>query len=535
MASSLDPELLPSGDNLPGAPRVTKCRITRADPPYPRLGRCGQMDKRDGFLLLGCLAALLLGCPEEEMDDDSAVEELPALVAPGDLEGLIVEEGYQLRWTDTNDGVAGYRVEGKGPQDSAFAPLDELDPGTQSFLDGAFDPGSRPVYRVLAVDGERQSDPAELDSELRYWTYARLIGYDALWGDAGPTRQELISGHVTWDLQQKASAADNFHLLLLGDWYGDEGSVYVHAVAGGSEILEQDELNMGDERTYRDFFDWMVASYPAQHYVISYWSHGGGSARSDRDIGYDYTDDDSLDPEETGGMLAYLAEITGQPVEVFSVCACLTQMVENAYALKDAVRYFVAGESVVGCGCDVLDVMWDAPDQSALEIADATVAAHHSSQYPNDVVFASVDVSEVAAMADHFDALARALDTFASVDEANAEAIKEAANATQNMNYNPGYGSVYCEYLDVVDLCDNLQGIGDADVEAEAAAVSAFVQGELLTSMMLQNDYSGMYADAHGISILHPTPNYHWYDADSYGALSFCLDTYWDEYIGGLY
>ena len=497
------------------------------------------MDRRCGFCTLAfvCLATtVLLGCPEDEVaDDDSATGELPALAAPANLEGLIVEGGYQLRWTDTNDGAAGFRVESCGPEGTAFAILEELGPDVSCFLDGTFDPATRPVYRVTAVDGDRQSDPAELDSALRYWTYARLIGYDALWGDSGPTRQELISGHVTWDLQQKASAADNFHLLLLGDWYGDEGSIYVHAGPDGTEIVEQHELNTGDEHTYRDFFDWMVASYPAQHYVISYWSHGGGSARSDRDIGYDYTDDDSLEPEEMGGMLDHLADLTDRPVEVFSVCACLTQMVENAYALKDSVRYFVAGESVVGCGCDVLDVFWDQPDQTPRAIADATVAAHESTQYPNDVVFASVDVSQAEAMAEHFDALARTLDAYTSTSEANADAVKAAANATQNMNYTPGQGSVYCEYLDVVHLCANLQGLDDADVVSRAATVSAFVQDELLTSVMLQNDASGLYPDAHGLSILHPTPNYHWYDADSYSTLSFCLDTYWDEYIGGLY
>jgi len=496
------------------------------------------MKKRDGLLAMACLAATLsLGCPGDEVtdDDDSSTGELPALLAPIDLEGLIVEGGYQLRWTDTNDGAAGHRVESRGPQDAEFTALEDLEPGSSSYLDGAFAPQNRPVYRVWAVDGDRQEESAELDSTLRYWTYARLIGYDALWGDSGPTRQELLSGHVTWDLQQKASSADNFHLLLFGDWYGDEGSVYVYAGPDGTEITDHDEPNTGDEITYRDFFDWMVANYPAQHYVISYWSHGGGSARSDRDIGYDYTDDDSLDPEETGRMLAYLADISGRPVEVFSVCACLTQMVENAYALKDAVRYFVAGESVVGCGCDVLDVFWDQPDQTPREIADATVAAHESTMYPNDVVFSSVDVSRAEAMAEHFDALALALDTYVSASEANEEALKSAAAATQNMNYTPGVGSVYAEYLDVVDLCDNLQTLDDPDVTAQAAAVSAFVQDDLITAMMLQNDYSGMYADAHGISILHPTPNYHFYNADSYGTLTFCLDTHWDEYIDGLY
>ena len=317
------------------------------------------------FVSMG-LALVVLGCPEDDGldDDDSSEQQQSELRAPADLEGLVVEGSYQLRWIDSNAGDSHWQILRRAAEAEDFEELAVQ--GETLYLDERFDPTAPPVYRVCAVDGARGGECADLDSSVRYWTYIRIIGYDSLWGDDGPTRQEIISWHLTWDLTEKAPDADNFNLLLMGDWYGDEGSIWAHAGAGGNEIVEVDEINTGDVQDYRDFFDWAVAVHPGQHYVVSYWSHGGGSAVNiDAAIGYDDTDADSLDTEETGEILRYLADISGQQVELFSACACLTQMVENAYALRDAVRYFVAGETVVGCGCDALDVFWDDPDQTA--------------------------------------------------------------------------------------------------------------------------------------------------------------------------
>lgn len=494
------------------------------------------MGRRETWAAVALAAGALLGCPADviEGDDDSAEQQPVELRAPVDLEGLVVDASYQLRWTDSNSGAADWEISSRAAGEDAFEPLAELGAVETGYLDEQYEASAAPVYRVCPVDGERVGDCAELDSTVRYWTYIRIIGYDSLWGSEGPTRDELIGWHLTWDMTQKAAAADNFNLLLMGDWYGDEGSIWAHAGEAGNEILEVDEINTGEVQHYRDFFDWAVAEFPGQHYVVSYWSHGGGSAVNvDAAIGYDDTDADSLDPEETGDALRYLADLTGRQVEVFSVCACLTQMVENAYALRDAVRYFVAGETVVGCGCDALDVFWDQPDQTAREVADATVAAHHSSQYPNDVVFASVDLSRSFSMAAEFDALALALSDYSGRGDAERAALQAAAGAAQNMNY-AASPNIYSEYLDVVDFCDQLDTLGDESVSAAAASVRDFVQAELLTSVMVQNDYEGLYPDAHGISILHPTPAYGWWDEEAYSSLTFCEDTSWDEYIGGL-
>lgn len=483
------------------------------------------------------LAAVPCSCPEPVGDDD----DLPALLAPEQLEGMVVDGGYRLRWADPNDGEDGYRVERRAAAGGEFEVIGDLDADAVEAIDDSFDTAAEYVYRVCAIRGDEESDPAELDSTIPYWSYMRLIGYDSLWGDDGPSMSELIGGHITYDMQARGGSYANLTLTVLGDSYGSEGTIYAHVGPDDSEVIEQPELNMGDVQTYRDFFDWVVANHPGQRYVVSYWSHGSGAAFKgadgdavDRSIGYDDTDGDELDPEETGEALAHLAEVSGRPVELFSVCACLTQMVENAYALKDSTRFLVAGESVVGCGCDALDVFYDDPDQTTREIADATVTAHHSDGWTKDVVFSSVDLSQMDALATALDELARRLADLAAADPASADAIREIAGQTQNMDYT-GTGVVYALYLDLVDLCDRLQGIDDHGVAEQAAAVSALVQDQVLTSWMLQNDGSGLYADAHGISILHPNPQYTWWDPGFYGELSFAADTYWDEYLGVIY
>ena len=47
----------------------------------------------------------------------------------------------------------------------------------------------------------------------------------------------------------------------------------------GNEIIEIEDLgetNTGDPNTLREFILWGVNKYPADHYILILWNHGGG-------------------------------------------------------------------------------------------------------------------------------------------------------------------------------------------------------------------------------------------------------------------
>lgn len=490
--------------------------------------------------IFGMMAILLTfcGCPDDMDDDVADDDDGVQLLAPVELTGFVTEDGYRLRWTDTNEQETGYLLEAMDAGAADYTVIAELGADAVEYVDPAHAAEFSRQYRLSAIAGEHIGDPALLDSTVPYWTYIRIIVYDNYWGDSGPTLDELVSGHIDYDMAQDGGANENLNLVLLGDALGPEGSIYAVVKPGNInvEIIEKDELNMGDVQSYRDFIDWVLANYPGQRYVVSYWSHGSGSAyKDDKSIGFDHNDDDELGADETGEVMAYLAEQSGHPVEIFSVCACLTQMVENAYPLRDDVRYLVAGETSVGCGCDVLDVLRPHADWTTIEIANATTDEHHTNQWTNDVIFSTVDLQQMDELATRLDELAAALLEFTGLSQSNHDEVTSLAAQTLNMTCSgdPTYTHLY---LDLGDFCDRLGGLSDVTIAGQALELGTFVREQVLTNLMVQSDNQGCFLEGQGLSILHSNPDYAYYDyfEEFYQVLSFSQDTGWDEYQASL-
>ncbi len=490
-------------------------------------------------LLVLWISLALTGCPDDVDDDDTAGDDddTVQLSAPIDLTGFVTDDGYRLRWTDTNDQETGYLLEAKDDGAADYTVIAELGADSVEHVDSAHSAALARQYRLCAIADDQISDPALLDSTIPHWAYIRIIVYDEYWGDSGPTMDELIAGHLTYDMATDGGANENLNLVLLGDALTPQGSIYAAVAPGGDvEITEQDELNMGDVQNYRDFMDWVLANHPGQRYVVSFWSHGGGSAlKDDKSIGYDHTDHDELDPDETGEMLAYLAEQSGRRVDIFSVCACVTQMVENAYPLRDHVRYMVAGETNVGCGCDVLDVLRPHADWTTTEIANATTDEHHVTQWTNDVIFSTVDLSQVDELVAQLDELATALQDYTGQSQANFDEVTGLAAETLNMTCSGGPTYTHL-YLDLGDFCDRLSGMSDMNIATLADQIGTLMRDEVITNLMVQSDNEGCFLEGQGLSILHSNPDYqyYYYFQDFYEGLSFAQDTGWDEYQASL-
>ena len=492
------------------------------------------------FVHAGCMQGVLSGGAVPSGGDDGAppsAQDGPgpvtdagpappgALSAPGDILGLFVNAGYRLSWTDTNDGEEHYLVERAPTAQGPFQQITRLDANVASYIDTGFPASGRPVYRVWAEAAGQPGPPATCDSGVKAWTYIRVVGYDALWGSKGPTMASLKEGHLQYDLEGVADRR-NINLVLLGDAYGADGSIYAHVGEQGTTVVSKPEVNTGDPETYRQLFDWVVHNHPGQRYALSYWSHGSGSA-----VGLDDTSNDQLTTEEMAAVLDHLVSRAGRKVEVLFVCACLQQMVENGYALRESVRYMVAGESTVGCGCDVLSVLKDNLERGAGWLADANTACQITSAYKKDVVYSAVRTEKVAPLVTAIDELAAGLKSYVERGPAEAGKLRSLAGQVQHMGTGPG--SQWAAHLDLVDLCQRLPDLADSQITQRAQNVLSQTTN-VVTHFVVQNDEQGLYGKAHGLAIYHPTPNYPYY-FPSYGAGAIARDTRWDEYLRALY
>jgi len=482
----------------------------------------------------GC--GIVCGAGQECLDGSCANSVM--LHAPDDFHGMVIGDSYQLRWVDTNVAEDRYLLERRGAQDDDFTVLAELAPDTSEYLDTTFDGAAGYVYRLVAAAEEQQGEAALCNSAHKLWTYIRIIDYDDLWGSEGPTMDELVTGHLTYGLELAAGDA-NLDLVLLGDSYGNEGTIYAHAQKGGSDILDQPELDMGSVATYRDFFDWVIAEHPGQRYVIDYWGHGGGVSLESGTLGYDKTaDGDGLSSDQVGEALGYLAEQSGGRIGIFYLCTCLNQMFENAYAWKDAVQYVVAGESTVGCAYQPIDALSGNETMTVAELAEATVAGFEGvGSQGFDVVYSAVDTDYVAEAATLLDTLAQQLQAYASAEPSHAEQLRSVAGEAQSMA-NPYMQSYESAYLDLYDFCDDLiASLDDPAIQSSCANLRTLIANELVLSYVI-TDSAGAYPQAHGISIYHPNARFPHYlpgTPQHYASLSFAQDTGWDEYINQLY
>ena len=434
-------------------------------------------------------------------------------------------DGYSLSWLDRSDGEDRYLLERRGLPGGAFELVAELPADAESYVDATAAPASGFVYRLVAASGDARGEPATCDSAMPLWTFIRIVDYDGLWGTDGPDLESLTLSHLTMGLEQHGSNP-NLYIVLIGDGYGAEGSIYAHVRAGASDVVTLPEVNMSDPETYRDFFDWVVAEHPGQRYVVEFWGHGGG-ALSDGALGYDDTSGGGgLQPDEMGSLLDYLAVRSGRRIGLFYLCTCLNGMFENAYAWRRSVDYLVAGETTVGCAYQPFEALVANEQTSARELALATIDGFRSvpAELGFDVVYCAVDMSVVGDMPDALSALADALLELLRRSPGQADLLLRAAGRAQQMA---------SSYADLHDLVSQIAAsIDDVAVRAACEEVTTLLEAELVLSFV-RTDEGGAYSRAHGLSIVHPTPTSSVY-GPFYSGLSFACDTSWDEYVAAL-
>ena len=109
-------------------------------------------------------------------------------------------------------------------------------------------------------------------------------------------------------------------------------------------VQDLGKVDMGDYKAAIDFGKWAKANYPAKKYMFIFWNHGAGWIKANgiygnKGISYD---DETNNHMDTPQMAALLKEIGG--VDVVGSDACLMQMAEVDYEIKDYAKFIVGSE-----------------------------------------------------------------------------------------------------------------------------------------------------------------------------------------------
>ena len=187
-------------------------------------------------------------------------------------------------------------------------------------------------------------------------------------------------------------------------------------------VQELPEMNTGDPAALSAFLTWAMATYPADRFALVLWNHGAGwkdddiykaatrgsapgqpavnpalvrrarTARSGRAlfstsvagmlraILFDDSSADFLDNHEMKQVLAEVVARTGQPLDLLGFDACLMNMLEVVYQVRDQCRVVVGSQEIEpgdGWPYDrILAELAAAPDMDAEALGRCIVPAY---------------------------------------------------------------------------------------------------------------------------------------------------------------
>lgn len=279
------------------------------------------------------------------------------------------------------------------------------------------------------------------------------------------------------------------------------------------------ETDTGDPKVAIDFFTWAIEKWPSEKVLAVIWNHGSGIDETDiyarardrglprgrvrsiaasgyrralfsttieevvadaaeggvRGIAYDDSARDFLDNKELKRVLAEVTKKTKRRIDILGFDACLMNMVEVAYELKDSVDVIVGSEQVEpGNGWPYqaqLETLAASPAASALEVAPKLVENYVESYKGSgeSVTQSAVDVSRVDGVAEAARALAEACIPLLPDPVGFAHVSRASKNAQR------------FETKDFADFGDLSKRLGDGASSAAVRGAAKSVQDALFT------------------------------------------------------
>ena len=306
-----------------------------------------------------------------------------------------------------------------------------------------------------------------------------------------------------------------------GDWKGSRRYLITKdndaAKITSPILMEIPKSDMGSWKYMVEFTKWAMEKYPAQHYVLVVWNHGSGwnkdlSFESEKGISYD----DETGNHITTPQMRLAMEQIGK-IDIFAMDACLMQMAEVGYEIKDHADYVVASEETEpGDGYTYntwLAPLAAKPDMAAGELSKAMVNSYtdHYQTISQGATQSSIKTASFGRLTVLLDAWTG--EVMAANDLVN---VKNARTKAQAFYYSSNK-----------DLYHFVKLVSDATAAPAVAQKGKELMDFLKTDLIYHNRATGAkYANAFGFAIYIPSS----YTA-SYDSLLWAADSKWDDFI----
>ena len=276
------------------------------------------------------------------------------------------------------------------------------------------------------------------------------------------------------------------------------------------------KVDMGNYQSVIDFVNWAKQTYPAKHYMLVIWNHGAGWLKSatpgtTRGISYDDETNNHINTPQMGQILKAVGHL-----DVYGSDACLMQMPEVDYEIRNYVDYIVGSEETEpGDGYTYntfLGPIVANPTMGALEVGKQAVNAYADH-------YGTEDHTQSLVKSSALDGLVPVINNFVTAAKAANEKalVKSALNQTQSY-----------AYADNKDLWHFMSLYGASTKDSNVKAAAQAVQDYLDNTLILENRSNSNYANSHGLAVYLPATSF---SASAYSELQWAKDAQWDEFI----
>ena len=290
------------------------------------------------------------------------------------------------------------------------------------------------------------------------------------------------------------------------------------------------DFNMGHPDNLKEFIKYCLTKYSNYDYfLLDLWNHGGGWKDSLNSLENALPRKAICWDEDSGNDTLYMDEVQSalssalgsKKLNLIYMDACLMQMVEVGYELRNLTKYLVASEETVpGNGGDYVDILkrmgnlFNESKATPFMVAYEIVSSYRAQYYStSDTTLSALNLEKIST-------LKVAIDTFSqNLMKLSGSQIKNIRSSVKDFTYND-----QADLYHFAKLCNE---------KISGGVPGAFSVMEAIDSMIVKEYHNSSTAGAYGLAIYFPrtpkevkieyTSNFYYID--------FISDSKWNDFI----
>ncbi len=292
------------------------------------------------------------------------------------------------------------------------------------------------------------------------------------------------------------------------------------AALSSTLLADMGVVDMGDYKQLVEFGKWAKKNYPARKYMLIVWNHGDGwktksFGRPSTFKGISY-DDETGNGITTVQLGAAVREMGG--VDIYASDACLMQMAEVAYELKDGAKITVGSEETEPGDGWAYDYFLSRVHANKANLTPEVMAAAAVQGYKAFYKEKGISATQSALKTSSMAGFRSVMDQWAALAMKEDKAmIKEALNASTSFSG-----------VDSRDLIHFMELVHAKAASGALKAKTVTAMNYIYDHVILDNGVTGdNFAKAYGIGVYLPAYSYE----TPYGNLAWSKEGQWDEFM----